>query len=131
MTNQKLNDIKLIPNFTVKKTIESFQERVEDFKKFKEIKKKERDSLGNNQNGPKSVMMEIEVGYYEGEVHGGKAQGIGKITYKTGSVYTGAVANNLPNGFGLLQMVKGDSYEGSFKDGFMDGVGLYIYKNGD
>jgi hypothetical protein len=53
---------------------------------------------------------------YEGELIGGKLNGLGKITTVQGDLYKGFFINDKLNGLGTIAYANGDVQEGQFKD---------------
>ena len=60
------------------------------------------------------------------------SEGMGDVTihFKSGTTYTGDVANGRPHGQGTLRSKTGLVWRGQFKDGMMDGDGVGTWPNG-
>lgn len=56
--------------------------------------------------------------------------GMGSLTLKDGSIYTGFFVNGLPHGQGECKFVNGDYYKGLWQGGKPQGQGKYVYSNG-
>ena len=89
------------------------------------------------------VKLELLLGTYEGEVLEGKANGKGKIVFKTGAMYEGDFVNNYLDGKGKYEFnsiedkeyndiekktIKG-FYEGEFKENMKQGKGTLTLVN--
>jgi len=66
----------------------------------------------------------------EGPLVAGKVTGKGKITWPSGSSYTGDLVNWSFEGHGIYQVANGPSYEGDFVDGKFSGHGHLTYADG-
>lgn len=67
---------------------------------------------------------------YKGPVANGKPHGIGKVTRPNGSYYEGNFANGLMQGQGKLVTYGGYIYEGEFQNGIARGKGKITYPEG-
>ena len=68
---------------------------------------------------------------YTGTVANGVPEGIGRLEYSDGGYYEGAFSGGEPEGHGMMKYADGDSYDGEFSLGVADGRGSYRFKNGD
>lgn len=68
---------------------------------------------------------------YTGTTIDGKANGIGKGIFETGSIYEGEWKDNKRHGKGIFTWTDGSSYEGEYKEGKRNGKGKYTFVNGD
>eukprot|EP00698_Gefionella_okellyi_P004867 TRINITY_DN14500_c0_g1_i1.p1 TRINITY_DN14500_c0_g1~~TRINITY_DN14500_c0_g1_i1.p1 ORF type:complete len:926 (+),score=221.90 TRINITY_DN14500_c0_g1_i1:136-2778(+) len=69
--------------------------------------------------------------WYEGQWKDGLRHGYGVYRYDDGAIYRGEWRGNKKTGIGVLIRGDGDVYEGTWKENNPHGPGLYIYKNGD
>lgn len=67
----------------------------------------------------------FENATYSGPVVGGKAEGVGTMTFADGRKYVGEFRNNYFNGRGTLSAPNGDVWEGQFLGGAMNGHGTW------
>ena len=68
---------------------------------------------------------------YDGAVRAGKRHGQGEFTWANGQKYKGDWVNDRPEGNGVLRFVNGNLYDGSVVDGQPHGKGKMIYASGD
>jgi len=66
---------------------------------------------------------------YQGNFHGGKAHGEGKLTQK-GQIYEGQWVADAANGQAKWQNDDGETYEGQFVNSKQSGQGVYNWKDG-
>ena len=103
LTNLKLANTTLIPNITLKCTIQSYLEEEAKKKKMQLEKQKEEEEERANQGQP-SVSGEGDtsaVSGYEGEYLNGKKHGWGTFTWPNGELYVGEWKNDQMHGNGL------------------------------
>lgn len=103
----------------------------------KEKKDKEADDRKHTDPKPKSngkfVFSNGDI--YDGEYelnHSGSIErsGMGTLTCKDGSIYTGIWSADKMNGKGQFSHPSGSKYEGEFKNGMFQGVGIYYWPDG-
>ena len=70
------------------------------------------------------------IATYSGEMAGGRANGRGTYTHKSGVAYSGEWTDGLMEGEGRLYLPNGDQYTGSFRAGRPGGEGVYIDATG-
>jgi hypothetical protein len=58
------------------------------------------------------------------------ASGVGRFTYKNGTVFTGSFVNGQPNGNGKTRYNNGDRYEGGWMQSYPQGRGIMYYTDG-
>ena len=57
------------------------------------------------------------------------SSGFGKIQYPSGEIYTGQLANKIPNGKGKMEFKSKGVYQGDWVMGQVEGYGIYTYPN--
>lgn len=85
---------------------------------------------------PPSFAQKVHVGKYTfpkdnsiyyGELVGGKPNGKGKTTFKTGDTYEGEYVNGLRQGYGVYTFTDGEKYEGNWYQDHQHGDGVYYF----
>jgi len=67
---------------------------------------------------------------FDGQVRGGKANGLGKMWFPNGDRYDGTFADGLFGGSGTYWYASGARYDGGFANGLRGGSGTTVWPNG-
>jgi hypothetical protein len=84
---------------------------------------------GTDSGNESYFVLELpEMAAYTGNPHNGRRP---KVTFKSGSAYTGEWRNNARHGVGRHEWADGASFHGQWRNNCADGIGRFVHADGD
>jgi hypothetical protein len=81
-------------------------------------------------NFPNKKQKQLQDGNFEGELVGGRCEGLGVCFFNDGAIYSGTWMNDRMEGKGRYRTRNGNVYEGEYKNGMREGLGKMEYVDG-